>query len=350
MSRLPIEDLNAIVRNLDDQWHHFRNADILITGGTGFFGVWIVSALLHANDSLGLGLRVHVMARNPEQFLVRAPEFRGTPGLHLVAADIREFRPTSGQRITHIVHAATTASAELNDNDPAEMANVAAEGTRQILMAARDLGVAHMLFTSSGAVYGINPPEVTHVGEDQMGIVDPLMVRNAYAEGKRMAELYCASYFEKQQLPVVIARCFAFVGPYLPLDAHFAVGNFMRDAMRGEPIIVQSDGSSRRSYLYATDLASWLLRLLVCGAPGRAYNVGSERDVSVRELAMLVGAQSGVPVEIRGKKDPSRPVQSYVPSTERIRNELGVAELVGLEESVRRTMSWYTGEAGPNTY
>jgi nucleoside-diphosphate-sugar epimerase len=347
MTDLPVEDLDSIVHCLGDSWPLLRGADILVTGGTGFFGVWLVSALLRANERLGLGLRVHVMSRKPEQYLERAPGFRGSPGLQLVAADVRNFRPTAGQRMTHVVHAATAASAALNASNPVEMANVAAEGTHHILAVARDMGVERMLFTSSGAVYGKNPPEVTHVHEDQMGMLDPLPVGNAYAEGKRLAELYCASYVELHQLAVVVARCFAFVGPYLPLDTHFAIGNFMRDALRGRTIIVNGDGTPRRSYLYITDLVSWLLRLLLSGTPGRAYNVGSDRDISIGDLAVLVGAQRGVPVEIRGKRDPNRPTESYVPSTERIRRELGVAELVGLEQGVHRSMTWYAGQAAP---
>jgi dTDP-glucose 4,6-dehydratase len=341
MSGLPKEDLDTIVLGVGEKWQHLQGADILVTGGTGFFGVWLVSALLHANESLGLGLRVHVLSRNPEQLLERAPQLRDAKGLLLQAADIRSFRPLARQRITHIVHAATSASASLNDSDPIEMAHVAAEGTHHLLHAACELGVRRMLFTSSGAVYGKNPPGVTHMREDELGVLDPLEPRNAYAEGKRMAELYCSAYCQKRGLAVVIARCFAFVGPYLPLDTHFAIGNFIRDALRGDPIIVKSDGTPRRSYLYATDLTSWLVQLLVSGTPGRAYNVGSDHDVSVGELAALVGKQGHVGVEIRGTIDPNRPIESYVPSTDRIRDELGITQTVSLEKSVRQTMDWY---------
>ncbi len=343
MATLPVEDLDAIVSGLGEKWSLLRGADVWLTGGTGFFGVWLVSALLHANERLGLGLHVHVVARRPEQLLARLPELQGATGLSLLAADARSFCPPAGMRMTHVIHAATSASVALVESDPVEMAHVAAEGTRNLLKVARERNVERMLFTSSGAVYGRNPAEVTHVREEQMGVVDPLVPRNAYAEGKRLAETYCASYFEKWQLPVTIARCFAFVGPYLPLDTHFAIGNFIRDALHGQRITVQGDGSARRSYLYATDLTTWLLELLLCGVPGRAYNVGSECDVSIAELAALVGGQRGVPVEIRGKRDPSRPIDSYVPSNQRIRRELGVAELVSLEQSVLRTMAWHEG-------
>lgn len=345
MSTLPIEDLDAIVACLDDQWSQLRGADVMVTGGTGFFGVWLVSTLLHASARLGLGLRVHVVCRRPEQLLVRLPELCGMGGLELESADVRDYKPAVGKRITHLIHAATSSSAALNASDPVEMAHIAADGTRNLLAVAQALRVERMLFTSSGAVYGKSFSDALRVREEQMGAVDPLVVSNAYAEGKRLAELYCAAYIAKHRLPVLIARCFAFVGPWLPIDTHFAIGNFMRDAMVGKAIVVEGDGSTRRSYLYAADLVVWLLRVLFSGVPGRPYNVGSERDVSVAELAALVGAQRGVPVEICGARDSSRPIDSYVPSTERIRGELGVTQMVSLEEGLRRTMDWYERRA-----
>jgi dTDP-glucose 4,6-dehydratase len=284
---------------------------------------------------------VHVAARRPEEFFRRAPEFRQTSQVRLLAGDTRELQLDDAQRITHIVHAATAASASLNDSDPVEMAHVAAEGTRAVLALARKKRVERVLFTSSGAIYGKLPPDVTHVREDQMGVMDPLLTRNAYGEAKRLAELYCAGYVEKYGTPVVLARCFAFVGPYLPLDAHFAIGNFMLNALRRQPITVRSDGSPIRSYLYASDLAHWLLTLLVSGTPGRAYNVGSEYGISVGDLAKLVGQLRGVPVEILGKMDPDRLRDRYLPSTERIRSELGLRESVSLEQALSRTMAWY---------
>lgn len=340
MRRMPVEDLDAIVFGLGERWGSLRRADVLVTGGTGFFGVWLVSALLHANERLGLAMRVHVLARRPEAYLERVPEYRDADGLHLIASDARTFRPAAGLCISHLVHAATPASLALIQSDPAEMAHVSAEGTRNLLSVARQVGVDRFLFTSSGAVYGMVPPEVSHVGEEQMGVLDPLVVGNAYAEGKRLAELYCASYCDKHGLNVGIARCFAFVGPYLPLNTHFAVGNFIENAIRGEPIIVHSDGSPRRSYLYVTDLVTWLLTILLEGARGRAYNVGSEHDVSVGELARIVGAQRGVPVEVRGTPVAGLGIDRYVPSTARARTELQLSETVALGEAIRRTASW----------
>lgn len=341
MASMPLDDLDEVVANVGAKWDELRDADVLVTGGTGFFGVWLVSSLLQADRKLGLGLRVHLAARKPQEFFNRVPEFRDAPQVRLVSGDTRTLSLAPGTKITHVIHAATAASASLNDSDPVEMAHVAAEGTRHILTLARESGARRVLFTSSGAVYGKLAPEITHASEDRMGVLDPLLTRNAYGEAKRLAELYCSAHCEKFGTPVVVARCFAFVGPFLPLGAHFAIGNFMLNALRGQPIIVQSDGSPIRSYLYASDLAYWLLSLLVSGVPGRAYNVGSEYEISVGDLAKLIGRLRGVPVEIRGQLDPDRLRDRYLPSTSRVRGELSLRESVDLEQALGRTMAWH---------
>ena len=243
---------------------------------------------------------------------------------------------------SHVVHAATEASAALNRQMPLIMFDTIVEGTRRALEFAAANSTGKFLFVSSGAIYGMQPPELTHVSESFCGGPDPLDPANAYAEGKRGAELLCA-LAASPSLEIKIARCFAFAGPYMKLDAHFAIGNFIADAMRGGPILVKGDGSPFRSYLYASDLAVWLWTILFQGQSRRAYNVGSEKALSVASLAREVAGTLGpeIEVDISSAATPGAPVHRYVPSTARAREELGLRAEVSLREATRRTSRWF---------
>jgi dTDP-glucose 4,6-dehydratase len=201
--------------------------------------------------------------------------------------------------------------------------------------------------TSSGAVYGRQPPDLSHTPEEYPGAPDALDPYSAYAEGKRVAETMAAVYHRRYGLPVKIARGFAFIGPYLPLDAHFAAGNFLRDGLRGGPVRIGGDGTPYRSYLYAADLAVWLWTLLFRGEPCRPYNVGGEEAVSIAELASCVAVYFGVGVQIARAAVPGRPAERYVPSTRRAREELGLAEWISLPDAVARTARWHQDAETP---
>lgn len=342
MNALPSADLSAIDGWCADDWSELAGARLLITGGTGFLGHWLVAALAHANRQHRLGLRMLLTSRHPETFARRDPALAADPAIELVQADLRTDR-VSGE-FTHIVHAGTDASAVLNRERPLEMIATVVDGTRHVLAAAQP--TTRFLFVSSGAVYGPQPAGLDRVPEEHGGGPDPLQATAAYAEAKRLAECCCAATARSTGMGLVIARLWAFVGPGLPLDAHFAAGNLIADCLARRPLVVQGDGTAIRSYLYAADCAAWLVRLLVRGATGRAYNVGSEDAVSIRDLALVVAACAtpSLPVEIRGVPVPGTRVDRYVPSTARARSELGLREWTPLAQAFEKTIAWHRAD------
>jgi nucleoside-diphosphate-sugar epimerase len=345
---LPPEDLQHILDHTRDTFRSLSRARIFLTGGTGFFGHWLLESLLYANRELSLNLTVTVLTRNAAQFRTRSPHIASDPAITLLQGDIRTFT-FPAPPFTHILHAATDSSSQAGR--PAyELSETILTGTRRILHFAREAGVTRLLYTSSGAVYGrsstlMRIPETAHTGPD------PLQLSSAYDEAKRMSEHLCIAYSHDTPLEAVIARPFAFVGPHLPLDQHFAIGNFLASAMTGQPIHIRGDGTPRRSWLYMADLAIWMWTLLVRGESNRAYNVGSDEGMSIADAARLTidTLRPGLAIQIDGTPDLANPLNSYVPSIDRARAELGLTVTIPLAEALRRTAAWhnYTLPAEP---
>ena len=187
------------------------------------------------------------------------------------------------------------------------------------------------------------PPELSHVTEHYSGAPDPTKPGSAYREAKPLAELLCAIYQKEYDLKITVARCFAFVGPHLPLDAHFAVDNFIRDSLAGGPIYVSGDGTPFRSYLYAADLAIWLWTILFRGQSWRAYNIGSDQAISISDLARRVSSCFPKPPEVVIGQTPvsGRPTVRYVPCIDRAKHELGFQCCIDLDEAIKRTIQFY---------
>lgn len=334
-------DLDHILAHTHDLWDEVRGQRLFITGGTGFFGSWLLESFAWANDRLSLKAQVVVLTRRPEAFRQKMPHLAHHLAIQLYQGDVRSFEFPAGQ-FSHLIHAATESSAQLNADDPLLMFDTIVEGTRHTLEFARRCGVKKFLLTSSGAVYGKQPSKVTHVPEEYVGAPDAVDRRSAYGEGKRAAELLCALYATPNSFEAKIARCFAFVGPYLPLDIHFAIGNFIRDGLRGGPIEVKGDGTPYRSYLYAADLAIWLWTILFKGQALRPYNVGSAEDFTIAELADRVGRVFELPIAIKMAQapQPSQQPERYVPDVTRAAQELGLQQWIDLAEALRCTIAW----------
>ena len=339
-------DLEHILAHTQGLWEELRGQRLFITGGTGFFGCWLLESFAWAYDKLGLDASALVLTRDAGAFAKKAPHLAAHPAIQLHVGDVRSFEFPAG-RFSHIIHAATEASAKLNEEDPLRMLDTIVQGTRRALDFARHCGATKFLLTSSGAVYGRQPPDLTHVPEDYPGGPDPTDPRSAYGEGKRAAEMLCALYARQYGLQAKIARCFAFVGPYLPLDTHFAIGNFIRDGLQGGPIQVKGDGTPYRSYLYAADLAIWLWTILFRGESYRPYNVGAGEAITIGDLAKTVAQASASAVEVRIAKEavPDRPAERYVPSVQRAAAELQLCPTISLPEAIRRTSQWHQAEA-----
>jgi nucleoside-diphosphate-sugar epimerase len=339
---LLIADLNHILSETRPLWDELRNQSIFITGGTGFFGCWLLESFSHINSQLSLNARATVLTRDPAAFALKCPHLVADPALTLLAGDVRNFDFPDGE-FSYVIHAATETSGKQAAEHPLDMLTTIVDGTARILDFAKFHAVRKLLLTSSGAVYGKQPSNLTHIPEDYLGGPDPLDPASVYGEGKRVSEQMCVLQSAHSSIEIKIARCFAFVGPHLPLNVHFAIGNFIGDVLAGRPIKINGDGTARRAYLYASDLAIWLWTLLFQAPSLVPINVGSAHDLSILELAQVVVQSLDAPTEILVAKSPTpgAAVARYVPSVDRAGAILGLKQTVTLQEAIRRTAEWH---------
>jgi len=311
-------------------------------GGTGFVGTWLLESLVWANDRLALDVNATVITRSLEAFANKAPHLAAHRSLQFIKADAVSFPFPDGE-YPLIIHAATERYFEPSIEQPLSTFDRDIAATRHVLEFARTHGARRVLFTSSGAIYGKQPPLLTHIPEDYAGAPSTMDLLSPYGQAKRISEWMCAMYASQFGFVSLIARLFAFVGPHLALDSNFAVGNFVCDAMQGGPIRIGGDGTPYRSYLYAADLAIWLWTILVKGESNRPYNVGSAEEITIADLARTVenNTKPGVGMEIARQPVPGALPARYVPDVKRAELELGLRPLIGLAEGIRRTFEWH---------
>ena len=338
-SRISLSDLTHMASSLEDVIPHIRDSRIFITGGTGFFGKWLLEAILFLNEKQCTNFEVVVLTRDPEKFKTKHPHFANR-AIEYITGDIKNFDFPSGE-FHYCIHAALEGE-KLDKSDELEIFESAYNGTKRVLEFAVQKKMRSLLYVSSGGVYGRQPPALRFMPEDYMGAPDITQLRSCYGEGKRAGEFLCTYYGNKFALPVKIARCFAFIGPYLALDAHFAIGNLLNNCLKKEPMLIKGNGTPIRSYMYAADLAVSLFKTLILGDNLIPYNVGSMEEISIAALAQKIGAnftpQPEIVIMQKIQADPLP--ERYVPDTERFTAKFPATSTIGLDEAIKKTITF----------
>jgi dTDP-glucose 4,6-dehydratase len=340
---LPQDDLDHVLLHTRDLWETARGQRFFITGGTGFIGIWLLETFLAANEHFSLQARATVLSRNPAAFLRRAPHLANASGLTFVQGNISTFELPVGP-FDCLIHAATEVADRSSPQAAAGQMDAIIEGTRRILALSKHANVKKLLLLSSGAVYGVQPPGLPNVPEDWPGAPHTTSLESGYGIGKLASEHLLAVHAPTIGYQLKIARCFAFVGPHLD-PGRYAIGNFIRDALAGQPLKILGDGTPLRSYLHAADLALWLWTILLHPDSEGIYNTGSSGAISIADCARAVAGviDPTLTVTIATPPDPARPASRYVPDTGRATRELGLRQLIPLTDGIRRTAAWQRG-------
>lgn len=341
------DDGKLILAQTRGLWRELHGRRFLITGGTGFFGSWLLSSLAHVNAALNLKLAITVVARNPEALQKRAPHVFAHPAITYLRGDVRTFEYPA-EPFDYVVHAASPVDPKAVQADRLQSADIIVNGTLHVLQGLIQRPPRRVLYISSGAVYGPQPPDLRRMTEDFFGGPDITQGAAAYGEAKRYAELLCTLYGAAHHLPISIVRPFTFVGPMQDLRGSYAVMQFMAAVLAGDPIRIEGDGTALRSYCYAADLTVALWKVLFQGQAGRAYNIGAEEEISILDLARRVVDMTGrtITIEVLGAPVPGRAPSRYIPDTSRIKTELGYQPHTDLDTALKKTMMWMRAQYG----
>lgn len=331
---------------------NFRDKSILITGATGFVGRNLIKELIKSENYLDNSLKITCVTRSPQKIFEQWPSERSK--LHVLDWDIRQPLTERQPNFDYIFHLAGENRTVENPQQAKLIFDTSVLGTENLLQATKHLDVKKIIFASSGAVYKqtygkaqkfIESQEIPKIESDDS---DP------YRSGKLRAESILEEFRKTSSTQVIIARMFTFVGPFLPLDSNFAIGNFFNDCMLKRPITIKSDGSSIRSYQFSADMVNWLVAILVSGRSGEIYNIGSAELVSIKDLAENIAKvfENKFGVKILGDQTPDPVSSFYVPDVEKAKNELGLTNHFSLDDSLlemRRFLQKYRSNLASTT-
>lgn len=330
--QLPQEDFALIFKEARESLLELKNTNIFITGATGFFGKWLTQTFTVANKELQLNLNLYLLSRDWLSFNKKHPDFFDSSFTHFLTGSTENFTPPS--KCDVVIHLA-------NEARPApekslQFSQSMRQSNQHMLEVLQKIKPKKFLLTSSGAVYGPSYDSVTEFNEDS-----PLLPETTYGKEKLAQELFFSENLPPET-QLLIARCFTFIGPFLPLNGAYAAGNFLLNGLNNAPITIKGTGRPMRSYLYMADLMVWLLKILDKGTPYHPYNVGSEETISIENLAQKIAQLSASPqVQIEGKINQKRESLSYLPSTKRANTELNLRSWTPLEEAIKKTLNWY---------
>lgn len=336
-------DLESIVRHADVSLEALRSARILIAGGTGFVGTWLTSTLLKANDVMSLDLELVLVSRNHKRAAARINSRAGDAlrvvesGLESLSLHHQEFEAG----FTHIIHAANSTANLASITNIDSYIHDARKSTENLLTIASTCATPPVfMHLSSGAVYGLTAREKWTIAESaQLEEENPF--KEPYGHIKRVNESLVERATSEGRIQGTNPRLFAFSGPHIPLDQHFAIGNFMKTALLGEQITMLGNPLTTRSYLYPTDLVEWLLAVLQTPTI-EPVHIGSDIPLEMREIASTI-SKVFENVEV-SEGDVNIAPNHYVPETTQTRATYGLSQRIFLDEAIQRWRSWLATE------
>ena len=340
------EDLDNILSS-ELPWQELKGKSLLITGASGLIGTVLVDALMKWNRQVEHGITIYAVGRNKQRIKERFSDYLDNSYFKFIPWDVNEPADFS-IHADYVIHAASNTHPKAYATDPIGSIMTNLLGLRNVIDYAHKTQAKRVMFLSSVEIYGKAYREDDVFTEDYCGYIDCNTLRAGYPESKRAGEALCHAYIEKYGMDIVIPRLSRVFGPTMQESDSKAMAQFIRNAVKGESIVLKSEGNQRFSYCYAADAVSGLLTILLKGKNGEAYNIAQmDKVLSLREISEILGGITGKGVilelpESVESKGFSTAVNAIL-ITEKIK-ELTWESRIEMETALQKTIDIMKGE------
>lgn len=331
-------DLDSIAQDVSPFIHQLKNQSILITGGTGFVGSCLINSLVHLDAVFQLNAQFFILSRNPEKLYLKSPGLKSCNNIQLITSDIRKLQLTD-KKFDYVIHAAGSPEPNLIKNQPLEVFDIIANGTKHLLNLLKDSEIKNTLILSSSLVHGSSQKYERFLNENAQVAGNPYNSFGSYIEAKRTAEFYSSVYTRLFSMNISVARCFHLIGPFIPLDSGNLMGDIISSALHGSDLSIQADRNTIRSYLYCSDFVVWLLKILLKGS-NQVYNVGDNVPCTLNEIVDQMRKKYNANIIFPNQASSSDSF-GIIADTTLARNELELKVNVSLDEAIERTVEWH---------
>lgn len=330
------------VKNNEHDLSILKDKAIYVAGGTGFVGTWFATLIQYLNQTLNLNVRLYLLARKVDYNNSSLAHLFDDNNIIFIENDIRRIYEIPAD-VNYVLHAACTPNSDIHAIDPLDTISIIADGTKNLLeISNRSSELEKFVYLSSASIYGPQAQDAENITEDSESTPSSLNVlQSAYTAAKRFAEVLCTIFRSQYRMPIVIARPFSFIGPFQALESPWAINNFIYDALFGDTIKVLGNGDTLRSYLYGSDVAYWLLVMLIYGESGDIYNIGNDSEINVKSLAEKIVDFSDADKDIVLSNNPNTqlPSSRLVPSLKKVKEVLNLKVNINLDEAIKDTIS-----------
>lgn len=320
-----------------------KNTTCVITGGAGFVGQWTASLVDYLNRHYFFNTELVLIDKQFDLLKLTRPDLCQNKAIRLVKLDIRNIQELPSET-NWVIHAAASPDNRMHASNPCEIMSVIADGTAAILKVLERCSHLHMFLNiSSGQIYGNQELGAEPIDEKTTSSVNCATATSSYAEAKRYAETLCQAYRSQYKMPVVNVRPFTFMGPFQSMYGPWALNSFIRDALINHSLRVLGDGQTIRSYMYASDMAVWLLTILLNAESGEVFNIGHPDGINLADLANLIvnELQEEVPIQLNMGNLNHRHHSKFVPNVDLAMKRFELDIACDLSYSLRKTLNWY---------